>query len=94
MRRPALVPALALALALASGCSDSPCQELGEKLCVCTGAGDACETQVKSQLDGLDLTQGRCEDVLQTCNAPEGADFCEWLLTEDGKRGCEIAPPP
>jgi hypothetical protein len=93
MRRAALA-ALTLALALA-GCSDSPCQELGEKLCSCTGAGDACEAQVKAQLDVLDLTRGGCEDVLRTCDErqPPEADFCEWLLTEDGKQACGMAPP-
>jgi hypothetical protein len=90
----ALAAASALALAaLAAGCSKSPCEELGEKLCACTGlGGDACEAQVKDQLDGVDLTEGRCEDVLGACTAPSGTEFCEWLLTEDGKVSCGIAP--
>jgi hypothetical protein len=91
MRRPVLVLALALA---ALGCSESPCQELGERLCACTAAGDTCETQVEGQLDSVDLTEGRCEEVLAVCNAPAGADFCEWLLTSDGKQACGLAPAP
>jgi hypothetical protein len=90
----ALVAALALSLtALAAGCSKSPCEELGEKLCDCTGEGsDDCEAQVKDQLDAVSLTENRCEAVLEACVAPSGADFCEWLLTEDGKRRCGLAP--
>lgn len=91
MRR--LLPiALALALAsLAAGCSESPCQELGERLCTCTGASsDACEAQVEDQLDDAGLSDETCEAYLASCNAPTG-NLCEWLLTEDGKRDCGIA---
>jgi hypothetical protein len=93
-----LAASFALALAvLAAGCSKSPCQELGEKLCACTGVSkDACTSQVEDRLDNLDppLTEGRCDDVLATCNAPGNTTFCEWLLTADGKQACGIAPPP
>ena len=42
--------------ALAAACSDSPCQELGEKLCALHRArrADACKTQVEDQLKALD----------------------------------------
>jgi hypothetical protein len=90
----ALVATLALSVAaLAAGCSKSPCEELGEKLCKCTGEGSSdCEAQVKDQLDAVSLTQNRCERVLEACVEPAGAEFCEWLLTEDGKRSCGLAP--
>jgi hypothetical protein len=91
MRR--VVSALALAL-LAAACDSSPCQDLGEKLCACTGAThDTCQTQVEQQLKSVDLPESRCDEILAKCNAPTGADFCEWLLTEDGQRACGIAQP-
>jgi hypothetical protein len=94
LRALALASAFALA-ALAAGCSESPCQELGERLCACTGQGSgACEAQVEDQLDGVDLTEGRCEEVLGACAAPEGVDFCEWLLTAAGKTACGFTPAP
>jgi hypothetical protein len=97
MRRSALALAVALAT-LAAGCSKSPCQELGERLCDCTGLGsDSCRTQVESQLESLDppqSTQDRCEQYLDTCNAPEGIDLCRWLLTANGKQQCGLSEPP
>lgn len=95
MRRLAAIAALAL---LAAACSDSPCQELGERLCSCTGqSGDDCKRQVEFQIDDLhpdQATEDRCDALLGTCNAPPGALLCEWLLTEDGKVQCGIAPAP
>jgi hypothetical protein len=90
--RPA--PLLVAAALAAAGCSDSPCQELGERLCACQPGTtrDACETRVEDLLDRDDPGEGFCEDGLATCNAPEGAVFCEWLLTEDGKTACGLAP--
>jgi hypothetical protein len=91
-----LAAAFALTLAaLASGCSKSPCQELGERLCACTGVGsDACKNQVETELDALDppLTEGSCDAFLATCIAPAGTEFCEWLLTETGKERCGLSP--
>ncbi len=100
MRR--LVP-LAAALALAA-CSKSPCQELGERLCRCQPniSQDTCKTQVQNQLKDLNPPQS-LEDYCQQrldgtgpsdpgCNAPAGADFCEWLLTKDGKDFCGLTP--
>lgn len=90
--RPALL-LVAAALALA-GCSDSPCQELGERLCACQPGttSDACETRVEDLLDQDDPGEGFCEARLAECNAPAGAIFCEWLLTERGKEACGLAP--
>ncbi len=96
MRRFALAVTLALAT-LAAGCSTSPCQELGERLCGCTGvSSDSCKTQVENQLKTLDppqSTQDRCERYLDTCNAPGGVDLCEWLLTANGKEQCGLSEP-
>ncbi len=85
---------LALAALLAS-CSKSPCQELGEKLCSCTGLSSAsCTTQVQDQLKQHGMSESTCDAYLATCKADLGVDFCEWLLTESGKEACGIAPAP
>ncbi len=96
MRR-VLSLALAAAAALAAGgCSTSPCQRLGEKLCGCTATPpDVCTTQVEDRLNALKPsadTEDTCRKYLDTCNAPEGADFCEWLNTTDGKTLCGLTP--
>src|SRR5512133_1022334 len=63
MRRP-LALALAAVALVSGGCSTSPCQRLGEKLCACTGlAGDVCTTQVEDQLKAVHSsldTQDEC----------------------------------
>jgi hypothetical protein len=98
MRRTLAHALAALAVALAAGCSKSPCQELGEKLCVCTGLStDACKTQVEEQLKKIDPSQAqldRCDQLLGSCKEPAGAVFCEWLVTADAKVACGVAPNP
>jgi hypothetical protein len=92
MRR---LAALALAL-LASACSDSPCQELGERLCSCTGlSDDTCKAQVEAQLESVGISDDTCDQFLARCSPPPdgGASLCEWLLTEQGKTECGIALP-
>ncbi len=84
---------LVLATLLAA-CSADPCQELGEKLCACTGASkDTCKTQVEDDLKRHPMSDSKCEEILASCteNKPADADFCEWLLTENGKASCGIA---
>lgn len=98
MRRTAAL-ALALAAGLAAaGCSTSPCQRLGEKLCNCTGlSSDTCTTQVDNQLKQVDTSQAvldRCQLLLDRCNQPAGADFCEWIKTEPGQIACGLVPDP
>ncbi len=96
MRRP-LALALAAAAVLGAGCSTSPCQELGEKVCNCSGlSSDACKTQVEGELKRIDPPQStldRCSALLGTCHEPIGAVFCEWLSTENGKISCGLAEP-
>jgi hypothetical protein len=92
MRRPAL---LALALLATAACSKSPCQQLGEKLCTCTGiTSENCTLQVQRQVNATPLDDSTCQDTLDACDnhAPEGSDFCTWLHTADGKRYCGLAP--
>jgi hypothetical protein len=96
MRPLSLALAAAAALVVA-GCSTSPCQELGQRICSCSGlSGDACKTQVESELKHLNETQAmrdKCEQLLGTCEAPQGAVFCEWFNTPAGKFGCGLADP-
>ncbi len=84
----------AVAVALLAGCHTSSCQDLGEKLCACTGQSkDTCKTQVEDQLKSVDLPESRCDEILGTCNAPAGVDLCEWLVTCPGQVACGIAEP-
>jgi hypothetical protein len=97
MRRSlALVLTAAAALA-AAGCSTSPCQTLGERICTCSGlSSDSCKTQVENELKRISETQAdrdECSKLLDTCEAPQGALFCEWLSTPPGKVGCGFADP-
>lgn len=98
MRRALALAALLAALA-ATACS-SPCQDLGDRLCSCTTVGtarDTCKQQVKDQLDASSpskSTEDVCTQKLSTCNAPSGAEFCEWILTSCGKFSCGLTPDP
>ncbi len=95
MRRLGKLAVAATILAAFSGCGTSPCQELGERLCGCTGLStDSCKKQVEEQLKELDLSDSTCDPYLASCNAPDGAQFCDWLLTASGERACGLAPPP
>ena len=33
-----------------------------------------------------------CQQRLDACNAPAGAEFCEWILTQQGKDACGLTP--
>ncbi len=96
MRLPPLALAAAAALA-AAGCSTSPCQDLGEKLCACTGlSSDTCKTQVEQQLNKLNPTQptlDRCQALLDSCHEPANTTFCDWIKTQDGQVACGLAQP-
>jgi hypothetical protein len=93
MGRPLLAAGL---VALLAACS-TPCRELGDRLCRCAPAGttrDTCERQVKQELDRLDPSDAQddlCEAKLDTCEAPDGAEFCEWLETSCGKAQCGLS---
>ncbi len=89
-----LLATLALATLLAA-CSKDPCQELGERICSCSGIGtDACKTQVEDGLKQHGMDEATCDKYLASCNEPDGVAFCEWLLTEAGKTNCGITAPP
>jgi hypothetical protein len=91
MRR--LAPAVLFAALLAAGCSNE-CQDLGDRICKCSGVGttrDNCQRQIQDELKRLNpssAVQHLCGEKLSTCNAPSGADFCDWLVTSCGKASC------
>lgn len=90
------LPLAAALLALLAACS-TPCRDLGDRLCRCTSAGttrDTCERQVKQDLDRVKPTGEQddfCSARLDTCNAPDGAEFCEWIETTCGKASCGLS---
>ena len=81
---------------LAAGCT-SPCQELGDRLCKCGPTGvsnETCKRQVSNAVDSADPTnaeEAACSGYLDTCGAPAGANFCDWVATADGKAACGLA---
>ncbi len=93
-------PLAALALLVASlalqGCGNT-CQDLGDRLCQCSGAGSArdnCKSEIKNQLSaaGVDSTnEAACAAALNTCYSPASADFCEWVGTSCGKASCGLS---
>lgn len=97
MARPSVLALLAALAALALAGCGSPCEDLGDRLCRCAPAGttrDTCERQVKDELDRLspsDAQQDFCGGRLALCEAPSGADFCEWLETPCGRVSCGLA---
>ena len=99
MRRALLsLCAAVLCAAALAGCGNA-CEDLGARLCGCSGGGtasDTCKQQIKNQLDDVGLStgdKGFCSQKLDSCNAPAGAEFCEWLNTQGGKEACGLAYP-
>jgi len=93
-------PLAALVLLTASlamqGCGNS-CQDLGDRLCQCSGSGtsrDSCKTAIKNQLSaaGVDSTdEALCSAALKTCNVGPSVNFCEWVGTSCGKASCGLS---
>jgi len=87
---------IAAAAALLAGCT-SPCEELGNRLCRCSPSGvssETCKREVSNVVKDADPTNAQesaCSDYLDSCKAPAGAGFCEWLTTADGKAACGIS---
>lgn len=95
---PWLLALLALPLA---GCGN-PCQDLGNRLCSCSGGGtsaDTCKQQIQNLLKDAGVgaaDEAFCAAKLDTCQAPAepaGVKFCEWINTECGKLQCGLANP-
>lgn len=98
MPRAPATAALSLALLLVSGGCSTPCEDLGNRICSCQPAGaerDACERAARAAVTGIDradaATQDLCDQRLDTCEAPQGLEFCDWLLTCSGKVSCGLA---
>jgi hypothetical protein len=95
------LPALLVLVAGLSsvGCG-STCQDLGDRLCQCAGAGTArtnCQTEVTNQLKASTVTgteTAACAAALAACNPPSGTTFCEWVNTASAKVACGLAYPP
>jgi hypothetical protein len=101
MRRLGLTMLALLALPLA-GCG-SPCQDLGDRLCACSGGGtssDTCKQQIANLLKDVGVgadDEAFCTAKLATCQVPPepaNVEFCEWLQTETGRVSCGLANPP
>jgi hypothetical protein len=90
------MPRLAAAalVAVLAACGTSPCQELGQRICGCQPGlpSSTCKTLVEQQLKSTNPGDGTCDTILASCNAPAGADLCEWMLTEAGKKACGLTP--
>ena len=85
MPRPAALLLAATAALAAGGCSTSPCQELGEKLCNCQPGSteDSCRTQVQDQLNNLGVETpgfGGLLDHLQSGQPISFDDYCQQRL--------------
>ena len=98
MRPAALALAALLALPLA-GCGN-PCQDLGNRICSCTGGGtsaDTCRQQVTNLLKDAGMgsdDEAFCAMKLDSCTAPSqpaGVRFCEWVNTGCGKASCGLS---
>jgi hypothetical protein len=82
-----------LAALLAAGCA-TPCEELGHRICECTPSGsqrNTCEDSIDRQLADADPDEAFCEEKLDTCHAPSGSNFCDWILSAEGKVACGLA---
>lgn len=102
MRRLAL---LLVPLALALAACGNPCQDLGSRICSCSGGGttsDACRQQIQNLLSDAGVStsdEAFCSSKLDTCKAPTAAAgqpeilFCEWITTTAGKVACGLANP-
>ena len=95
--RPLAVLCVLISSLAVQGCGVNSCQELGNRLCQCAGAGssrDDCKTAIKNQLSAAgidDANYAACEAALVTCNAPADASFCEWTNTACAKAKCGLS---
>jgi hypothetical protein len=86
---------LALLVAALTACT-GPCSELGNRLCECAPLGttaDTCRRQVDAELSKQKPTDSQCSAWLDTCNAPDGVQLCEFIQSTTGKEACGIAYP-
>ncbi len=96
---------LALLAVPLAGCGNS-CQDLGNRICACTGSGttaDTCRQQIQNLLKDTGVHSSDsafCAARLGTCQLPASATtgnvatdvkFCEWINTACGKVQCGLA---
>ncbi len=87
-----LLPLALVAFALAA-CS-GPCDELASRLCDCPQNGVSSATCRQQSSDTLGKTKpsdSQCSAWLDSCQAPSGAQFCDWLGSRCGKAQCGIS---
>jgi hypothetical protein len=93
MRRLLLIAAVA---ALGAACT-KPCEQLADEICKCSPTGvstETCKQQVSNAIGSISPTSNQesaCSDYLDSCNAPSGVSFCDWLQTAEGKTACGLA---
>jgi len=101
LMRLAALALLALLVVPLAGCGNA-CQDLGNRICSCSGGGtsaDTCKQQVTNLLKDVGVgsdAEAFCSAKLGTCAAPGPATevrFCEWINTECGKVQCGLAYP-
>ena len=105
MRRLLTVALAVTALAGLQGCQNS-CQDLGDRICSCSGGGtssDTCKQQIKNLLDSVGAKSDDkhfCSARLNQCGVParlqhpgqpDDVPFCDWLASEAGKVCCGLA---
>jgi hypothetical protein len=106
MRRHAAILIALAALAALDGCTNA-CEDLGARICTCSGGGtatDTCKQQIKNLLSDVGVSSSDkafCAQRLAACNVPAtlvhdppqngDAQFCEWINTACGKVACGLA---
>lgn len=101
-----LLSALAVSSLLAAGACGSPCEDLGDRICLCQPPGgqrDACKQAIrdqigkgnpkpgKSQQDFCDERLRGTADLAACPNPSSDANACEKQATEAGKVQCGLA---
>jgi hypothetical protein len=99
--RLSLLVAFGLALAFGAVGCNSPCQDLGDRICNCVAEGQIrtnCKTNVKARIKNVNPSsseQDYCDGLLGTCPDPNGnVDQCAYMLnTCPGRVACGLALP-
>jgi hypothetical protein len=93
----ALLPIAALALAAALSACSGPCDALASRLCDCPPSGVSsatCRQQASDVFGKNKPSDSQCNAWLDTCNAPSGVQFCDFLNSSCGKARCGLSLEP
>jgi hypothetical protein len=85
---------IALVAAFALAACSGPCDELANRLCDCPPSGvssDTCRRQGSEILGKKKPSDAQCSHWLDTCQAPSGLPFCDWMNSRCGKASCGIS---